>query len=88
MRPDEMEALFRVHRGAEARRDYDTVIDTFAEDCYLRPCPLNCEARARRGPGRLRRVLHGLPGPCPRTRVWPSGRCHGRLGAPEGIERR
>ena len=30
-----MEQLFRTHREAEARRDYDAVIDTFTADCYL-----------------------------------------------------
>jgi steroid delta-isomerase-like uncharacterized protein len=40
MRPDEMEALFRIHREAEARRDYDAVLDTFAEHCYIETVPL------------------------------------------------
>ncbi len=35
MTPDEMRALFQEHRDAEARRDYDAVLATFAEDCYL-----------------------------------------------------
>jgi steroid delta-isomerase-like uncharacterized protein len=36
----EMARLFQVHREAEARRDYDAVLDTFAEDCYLETVPL------------------------------------------------
>jgi len=40
MRPDEMEALFKVHRDAEARRDYDAVLETFAESPYLETVPL------------------------------------------------
>jgi steroid delta-isomerase-like uncharacterized protein len=35
MTPDEMLALFRLHRDAEARRDYDAILETFADDCYL-----------------------------------------------------
>jgi steroid delta-isomerase-like uncharacterized protein len=40
MRQDEMEALFLTHRAAEARRDYDAVLDTFAEHCYIETVPL------------------------------------------------
>jgi steroid delta-isomerase-like uncharacterized protein len=47
MRPDEMETLFRVHREAEARRDYDAVIDTLAEDCYLETVPLGLRSEGR-----------------------------------------
>jgi steroid delta-isomerase-like uncharacterized protein len=35
MEPATMGALFRAHRDAEARRDYDAIIDTFTDDCYL-----------------------------------------------------
>ena len=35
MTPEEMLELFELHRDAEAQRDYDTILDTFAEDCYL-----------------------------------------------------
>jgi len=35
MGPDEMKALFQAHRDAEARRDYDAVLATFSDDCYL-----------------------------------------------------
>jgi predicted ester cyclase len=47
MRPDEMEALFRVHREAEARRDYDAVIETFAEHCYLETVALGLRSEGR-----------------------------------------
>ena len=43
----EMETLFRVHREAEARRDYDAVIDTFADDCYLRVVALGSHSEGR-----------------------------------------
>lgn len=33
--PDEMLGLFKQHRDAEARRDFDAIIDTFTDDCYL-----------------------------------------------------
>lgn len=35
MTPDEMLELFQRHRDAEARRDFDAIIDTFTDDCYL-----------------------------------------------------
>ena len=47
MNPDEMEALFRTHREAEARRDYDEVLDTFADDCYLETVPLGLGSEGR-----------------------------------------
>lgn len=30
-----MMTLFRSHREAEARRDFDAIVDTFTTDCYL-----------------------------------------------------
>ncbi len=47
MTPDQMEALFRAHREAEARRDYDAVLDTFAPDCYLETAPLSSRSEGR-----------------------------------------
>jgi steroid delta-isomerase-like uncharacterized protein len=47
MTADEMQQLFQHHRDAEARRDYDAVIETFTEDCYLATIAL-----ARRSEGR------------------------------------
>jgi steroid delta-isomerase-like uncharacterized protein len=42
-----MEALFRQHREAEARRDYDAVIETFTEDCYLATIALGLRSEGR-----------------------------------------
>src|SRR5213082_1459034 len=42
-----MRALFQAHRAAEARRDYDAVIDTFTEDCYLETVALGSRAVGR-----------------------------------------
>jgi len=47
MTPDEMHALFQVHRDAEARRDYDAVLDTFTPDCYLATTPLGTRSQGR-----------------------------------------
>jgi ketosteroid isomerase-like protein len=47
MTPGEMEGLFRTHREAEARRDYDEVLDTFADDCYLETVPLGLRSEGR-----------------------------------------
>ena len=44
---EEMARLFRVHRDAEARRDYDAVIDTFTEDCYLETIALGLRSEGR-----------------------------------------
>ena len=35
MTPDEMQKLFERHRDAEAARDYDGILATFVEDCFL-----------------------------------------------------
>jgi steroid delta-isomerase-like uncharacterized protein len=40
MQNKEMEKLFRAHREAEARRDYDAVLAPFTRDCYLVTVPL------------------------------------------------
>ncbi len=47
MTPDAMEALFREHRAAEARRDFDAILDTFTEDCYLETVPLGTRSEGR-----------------------------------------
>ena len=39
--------LLQVHREAEARRDYDAVIETFAPDCYLETVPLGLRSEGR-----------------------------------------
>jgi ketosteroid isomerase-like protein len=35
MEREEMQRLFERHRDAEAARDYDGILDTFVEDCFL-----------------------------------------------------
>ncbi len=63
MTRDDMHRLFQRHREAEAARDYDAILATFVEDCFLETHPLR---PAKRGEGggarRLRGVLHGLSG--------------------------
>jgi len=43
----EMERLFRTHREAEARRDYDAIMDTFTPDCYLETIALGFRSEGR-----------------------------------------
>jgi steroid delta-isomerase-like uncharacterized protein len=47
MDPVAMERLFRTHREAEARRDYDAVIETFTPDCYLETIALGLRSEGR-----------------------------------------
>ncbi len=47
MTPDEMERLFHAHRDAEARRDYDAILETFTEGCYLGTVPLELRSEGR-----------------------------------------
>ena len=47
MDAEAMERLFRTHRAAEARRDYDAVIETFTPDCYLETIALGLRAEGR-----------------------------------------
>jgi steroid delta-isomerase-like uncharacterized protein len=42
-----MTQLFRAHRDAEARRDFDAIIDTFTEDCFLETVPLGVRSEGR-----------------------------------------
>lgn len=42
-----MERLFRTHREAEARRDYDAIMDTFTPDCYLETIALGFRSEGR-----------------------------------------
>ena len=44
---DEMLRLFQRHRDAEAKRDYDAVIETFTEDCYLETVALGARSEGR-----------------------------------------
>jgi steroid delta-isomerase-like uncharacterized protein len=47
MRPDEMRRLFERHRDAEAARDYDAILATFVEDCFLETHPLGLRSEGR-----------------------------------------
>ncbi len=47
MDPSEMERLFTIHRAAEAARDFDGVMATFTEDCYLETVPLGRRTSGR-----------------------------------------
>ena len=40
MNRDDMLRLFEAHREAEAARDFDAILATFAEDCFLETVPL------------------------------------------------
>ena len=47
MNREEMHSLFQKHRDAEAQRDYDAVIATFTEDCYLETVALGTRSEGR-----------------------------------------
>ncbi len=47
MSPDEMQRLFERHRDAEAARDYDAILATFVEDCFLETHPLGLRSEGR-----------------------------------------
>lgn len=47
MTPEEMLALFRRHRDAEARRNYDEILETFADHCYLATAALGSRSDGR-----------------------------------------
>jgi steroid delta-isomerase-like uncharacterized protein len=42
-----MDRLFRSHREAEAARDFDGIIGTFTDDCYLDTVPLGRRTSGR-----------------------------------------
>jgi steroid delta-isomerase-like uncharacterized protein len=42
-----MEQLFRTHRDAERRRDFDAVMNTFTEDCYLETIALGSRSEGQ-----------------------------------------
>ncbi len=52
MNRDEILRLFEAHREAEAARDIDAILETFAPNCFLETIPL--------GIGRLLHVRNGL----------------------------
>jgi len=47
MHREEMLSLFQQHRKAEAARDFDAIMATFVEDCYLETVPLNLRIEGR-----------------------------------------
>ena len=47
MQREDMLRLFQQHRKAEAARDYDAIIATFVDDCYLETVPLNLRIEGR-----------------------------------------
>ena len=48
---EEMIELFRLHRDAESRRDYDAIIDTFTENCYIETVALGLRSEGRAATG-------------------------------------
>lgn len=42
-----MERLFLRHRDAEAARDFDAILSTFVEDCFLDTVPLGLRSEGR-----------------------------------------
>jgi steroid delta-isomerase-like uncharacterized protein len=47
MNRDEMLRLFETHREAEAARDFDAILATFAEDCFLETVPLGSRSEGK-----------------------------------------
>jgi steroid delta-isomerase-like uncharacterized protein len=46
---EEMLRLFEAHRDAEAARDYDAILATFVEDCFLETVPLGLRREGKEG---------------------------------------
>lgn len=47
MQREEMQRLFEQHRDAEAARDYDGILETFVEDCFLETHALGMRSEGR-----------------------------------------
>jgi steroid delta-isomerase-like uncharacterized protein len=47
MDPAQMEQLFRSHRDAEKRRDFDGIMRTFTDDCYLETIALGSRSEGQ-----------------------------------------
>src|SRR3954453_2680877 len=47
MTRDEMQRLFEQHRDAELARDYEGILDTFVEDCFLDTKALGLRSEGR-----------------------------------------
>ena len=57
MNPAEMERLFQMHRDAERQRDFDGVMKTFTENCYLETIALGSRSE---GQAAARAAVRGL----------------------------
>jgi steroid delta-isomerase-like uncharacterized protein len=47
MSPEKMRSLFETHRDAEAARDYEGILATFVEDCFLETQALGLRSEGR-----------------------------------------
>ena len=47
MRAEEMQELFETHREAEANRDFDAILETFVEDCFLETVALGIRSEGK-----------------------------------------
>ena len=47
MKRDDMLRLFETHRVAEAERDFDAILATFTEDCFLETVPLGLRSEGK-----------------------------------------
>ena len=47
MNRDAMLSLFEAHREAEAARDFDAILATFVDDCFLETVPLGLRAEGK-----------------------------------------
>jgi steroid delta-isomerase-like uncharacterized protein len=47
MGPEEMRRLFERHRDAESAHDYDAILATFVEDCFLETHPLGLRSEGK-----------------------------------------
>jgi steroid delta-isomerase-like uncharacterized protein len=47
MDPAQMEQVFRTHRDAERRRDFDAIMRTFTESCYLETIALGSRSEGQ-----------------------------------------
>ena len=47
MDPAQMEHLFRIHRDAERQRDFDGIMKTFSENCYLETIALGSRSEGQ-----------------------------------------
>jgi hypothetical protein len=47
MSPEEMQRLFQRHRDAEAARNYEAILATFVENCFLETHPLGLRSEGR-----------------------------------------